>query len=79
MNSVIGAPSSQSTPIAIQLPEESREDLFSNLDPRYEAYRMPGEEGNVTNSLSMLTAMPEVGLGMEYASPNFSLVSYTYA
>lgn len=26
------------------------------------------EEGNVTNSLAMLTAIPEVDLGMEYAT-----------
>ncbi|KAH8985444.1 hepatocellular carcinoma-associated antigen 59-domain-containing protein [Lactarius hatsudake] len=41
------------------------EDLFSNLDQRYKFDRKPGEEGSVTNSLSMLTAIPEVDLGME--------------
>ena len=43
-----------------------QDDIFSNLDPRYKVQRKPGEEGNVTNSLSMLTAIPEVDLGMEY-------------
>ena len=31
------------------------------------------EEGNVTNSASMLTAIPEVDLGMEYVSNNRSV------
>jgi hypothetical protein len=57
-------------------PEGSKqEDLFSNLDPRYKVERKPGEEGSVTNSLSMLTAIPEVDLGMEYASLNSLLPS----
>lgn len=45
----------------------AKEDPFNSLDPRYKVERKPGEEGNVTNSLSMLTAIPEVDLGMEYA------------
>lgn len=47
------------------------------LDPQEELYRLsekykvekkaqPNEEGSVTNSLAMLTAIPEVDLGMEY-------------
>lgn len=46
-------------------------------DPQEELYKLPEkfrtqpakpvEEGNVTNSLAMLTAIPEVDLGMEYA------------
>jgi hypothetical protein len=57
-------------------PEGSKqEDLFNNLDPRYKVERKPGEEGSVTNSLSMLTAIPEVDLGMEYASLNSLLPS----
>ena len=32
-----------------------------------EIKRNSAEEGNVTNSASMLTAIPEVDLGMEYA------------
>ncbi len=43
----------------------AQEDLFSNIDPKYKVDRKPGEEGSVTNSLSMLTAIPEVDLGME--------------
>jgi len=43
----------------------TQEDLFNNLDPRYKVERKPGEEGSVTNSLSMLTAIPEVDLGMD--------------
>ena len=47
---------------------QAQDDIFSNLDPRYKVQRKPGEEGNVTNSLSMLTAIPEVDLGMEYVT-----------
>lgn len=46
------------------------------LDPYAELFSVPErykvkpereqEEGNVTNSLAMLTAIPEVDLGMEY-------------
>ena len=48
-------------------------DLFSNLDPRYKVERKLGEEGNITNSLSMLTTIPEVNLDMEYALLSFSI------
>ena len=34
------------------------------------------EEGNVTNSLAMLTAIPEVDLGMEYGIGHGSKVEY---
>ncbi len=54
----------------------AQEDLFSNLDPRYKVERKPGEEGSVTNSLSMLTAIPEVDLGMECVSLNSSVCSF---
>jgi hypothetical protein len=37
---------------------------FEHLDPRYKVERKLGEEGSVTNSLAMLTAIPEVDLGM---------------
>lgn len=54
--------------------EQSRDD--GPLDPYAELFRNAGkakatqekkdqEEGNVTNSLAMLTAIPEVDLGME--------------
>ena len=65
-------------PSADAVPGESApEDLFSTLDPRYKVERKTGEEGSVTNSLSMLTAIPEVDLGMECVSLNsLSLPSY---
>lgn len=52
--------------------EESKKDQ-GPLDPLAELFRKKAEEkgqeeGNVTNSLGMLTAIPEVDLGMEYAS-----------
>jgi hypothetical protein len=50
------------------------DDPFDHLDPRYKVERKLGEEGSVTNSLAMLTAIPEVDLGMEYVS-NTTLVS----
>ncbi|KAH9983549.1 hepatocellular carcinoma-associated antigen 59-domain-containing protein [Russula compacta] len=43
----------------------AQDDIFNNLDPRYKVERKLGEEGSVTNSLSMLTAIPEVDLGMD--------------
>ena len=44
------------------------DDPFDHLDPRYKVDRKLGEEGSVTNSLAMLTAIPEVDLGMECVS-----------
>lgn len=44
------------------------DDPFDHLDPRYKVERKLGEEGSVTNSLAMLTAIPEVDLGMECVS-----------
>lgn len=41
------------------------DDPFDHIDPRYKVERKLGEEGSVTNSLAMLTAIPEVDLGME--------------
>ena len=53
------------------------EEIAKPYDPQAELYRIPerfktlpsikgeDEEGNVTNSLGMLTAIPEVDLGME--------------
>jgi hypothetical protein len=46
----------------------SQDDVFDHLDPRYKVERKLGEEGSVTNSLAMLTAIPEVDLGMECVS-----------
>jgi hypothetical protein len=49
----------------------AQDDVFDKLDPRYKVERKVGEEGSVTNSLSMLTAIPEVDLGIKYV-PSFS-------
>jgi len=43
----------------------AQDDFFGHLDPRYKVERKLGEEGSVTNSLAMFTAIPEVDLGME--------------
>jgi hypothetical protein len=51
----------------------AQDDFFDHLDPRYKVERKTGEEGSVTNSLAMLTAIPEVDLGMECVSSNTSL------
>jgi hypothetical protein len=50
-------------------PSESKpgaddQDEFS-LPERWKAEKKTADEGNVTNSMSMLTAIPEVDLGME--------------
>lgn len=50
----------------------AQDDVFDKLDPRYKVERKLGEEGSVTNSLSMLTAIPEVDLGIKYV-PSFSM------
>jgi len=51
------------------------DDPFDHLDPRYKVERKLGEEGSVTNSLAMLTAIPEVDLGMECVSCPFPFCS----
>ena len=43
-------------------------DPFDHLDPRYNVERKLGEEGSITYSLAMLTAIPEVDLGLECIS-----------
>ena len=51
---------------------QDEEDEEGPADPYAELFRLnkakaaEKEEGNVTNSLAMLTAIPEVDLGMEY-------------
>jgi hypothetical protein len=52
--------------------KNEEETQSKNLDPREELYMITSsrkdktsEEGNVTNSAKMLTAIPEVDLGME--------------
>jgi Hepatocellular carcinoma-associated antigen 59 len=51
----------------------AQDDLFDHLDPRYKVECKHGEEGSVTNSLAMLTAIPEVDLGMECVSNTTTL------
>lgn len=38
---------------------------FQALSERYKQLKSPQEEGNVAGSMTMLTAIPEVDLGME--------------
>lgn len=45
-------------------PTDPSDDLY-RLPDRYKVEKKAAEEGNVTNSLAMLTAIPEVDLGME--------------
>jgi hypothetical protein len=59
-------------------PKEEEQRDKGSLDPHEALYRIVdkfkvnkeakanGDEGSVTNSLTMLTAIPEVDLGMEY-------------
>jgi hypothetical protein len=67
-DSSAGATSTNTAAAQLEPSGNAQDDLFSNLDPRYKVERKPGEEGSVTNSLSMLTAIPEVDLGMECVS-----------
>jgi hypothetical protein len=55
-------------------PRDEEETKTGRSDPQEELYRISdrwkvdkktADEGNVTNSLTMLTAIPEVDLGME--------------
>lgn len=49
----------------VDAPYDPHEELFK-IDERYRIERkIVDEEGNVTNSVAMLTAIPEVDLGME--------------
>lgn len=57
-----GSTSTTTDPAAVG---NAQDDFFDHLDPRYKVERKLGEEGSVTNSLAMLTAIPEVDLGME--------------
>lgn len=50
----------------VDTPYDPHEELFK-IDERYRIEKkIADEEGNVTNSVSMLTAIPEVDLGMEF-------------
>ena len=45
--------------------EDPNAALFKQLPDGLKTAQKAAEEGNVTNSLAMLTAIPEVDLGME--------------
>ncbi|KAI0065712.1 hypothetical protein BV25DRAFT_1797810 [Artomyces pyxidatus] len=47
-----------------QKDDQPQDDLY-RLSDKYKLEKKPAEEGSVTNSLSMLTAIPEVDLGMD--------------
>jgi hypothetical protein len=53
-------------------PYDPQEELF-RIEDKYKLQKKPLEEGNVTNSMAMLTAIPEVDLGMEYVRFNEGL------
>jgi hypothetical protein len=55
-----------------------QDDILGHLDPRYKVERKLGEESSVTNSLAMLTALPEVDLGMECVSNTPSPSSFSF-
>ena len=44
---------------------DPKESLFKQLPDGSKVVQKVADEGNVTNSLAMLTAIPEVDLGME--------------
>lgn len=46
-------------------PAESQDDIYHMMEQYKNQGGKKAEEGNVTNSLAMLTAIPEVDLGME--------------
>jgi hypothetical protein len=52
-------------------PERTEEGMLKFGD-KYKTHNVELKEGSVTNSLAMLTAIPEVDLGMEYVSSLFS-------
>lgn len=43
-----------------------------HIDERYKIKKRAMEEGSVTSSVAMLTAIPEVDLGIEFVSPSVS-------
>ena len=45
-------------------PSDAQDDLFG-MTNRWKVGKRDGDDGSVTNSLTMLTAIPEVDLGME--------------
>jgi hypothetical protein len=53
-------------------PVDPRDELF-RVSERWKSDKKIADEGSVTNSLAMLTAIPEVDLGMEYV---FTIIHY---
>ncbi|KAG8968541.1 hypothetical protein FRC03_006941 [Tulasnella sp. 419] len=57
-------------------PEKSKEEVYDphaelfRVDDKYKSIKKESEEGNVTNSMAMLTAIPEVDLGMDVRLKN---------
>ncbi len=56
--------------------EDGPADPYAELFRLSKAAQKKEEEGNVTNSLAMLTAIPEVDLGMECVPCLFLIVSF---
>lgn len=55
---------------ALETSSRDPNDEFS-LSERWKTEKRTADEGSVTNSLAMLTAIPEVDLGMECVAPCF--------
>jgi hypothetical protein len=55
-------------------PADPQEELYS-IAERWKTEKKAADEGSVTNSLTMLTAIPEVDLGMEYV---IAVCGYSY-
>lgn len=56
---------------ALETSSRDAHDEFT-LSERWKTERKMADEGSVTNSMAMLTAIPEVDLGMEYVVPSLS-------
>jgi Hepatocellular carcinoma-associated antigen 59 len=54
-------------------PADPQDELFHIAD-KWKVEKKDAGEGSVTNSLTMLTAIPEVDLGMEYVQRGFSML-----
>jgi hypothetical protein len=57
-------------------PLDPQEELFRTVADRWKVDKKPGDDGSVTNSLTMLTAIPEVDLGMECVLLPHSSIRY---
>lgn len=52
-------------------PADPQDELFRIAD-KWKVEKKDAGDGSVTNSLTMLTAIPEVDLGMEYVAKKYS-------